>query len=344
MKQQEKLIKILNIIREFPHQKAGFYAEKIDYDRSSMHAYIKVLTNKWYIDKHGLAPHTTYSISHKTQQEYIVEREDTWAPRTDSWFILTSYKDKKYIESFYKYLPDGSLLTGKEGLQKWAQQRWIDQLTTLQRFASIAHHIDTLRDDIWVLNATQDFHQWRRSKAIDELFYIDQYIYGEFGRWPLAELAFYAKLSQNKKLIQELIDRIMEPIMALIHEKKIDAIAFIPPSIDRKYQLLEIISTRLKPMQIPFVSLYKYFPNSIPIAQKTLKTKEQREQNAKSTIQISLETPSYNRVLLLDDFVWSGATLDITANKLKTRGIAKYVIGLALIGNLDLKYEVISEI
>lgn len=344
MKQQEKIIRILNIIRDFPDQKVWFYAEQLNSDRSSIHTYIKILMNQWYIEKRGFTPHTTYCISRKAEKECIIASEISPSNSISSQFILTSYKDKKYIEPFYKYLPDGSLLTGKEGLQKWAQQRWIDQLTTLQRFASIAHHIDTLRDDIWVLNATQNFQQWRKSKAIDELFYIDQYIYGEFGRWPLAELAFYAKLSQNKKLIQELIDRIMEPIMAMIHQKKIDAIAFIPPSIDRKYQLLEIISTRLKPMRIPFVSLYKYFPNSIPIAQKTLKTKEQREQNAKSTIQIPLDTPSYNRVLLLDDFVWSGATLDITANKLKTRGIAKYVVGLALIGNLDLKYEVISEI
>ena len=46
MKQQEKLIKILNIIRDFPHQKAGFYAEQLNSDRSSIHTYIKILMNQ----------------------------------------------------------------------------------------------------------------------------------------------------------------------------------------------------------------------------------------------------------------------------------------------------------
>lgn len=95
----------------------------------------------------------------------------------------------------------------------------------------------------------------------------------------------------------------MEPIIALIHTKNIDAIALIPPSIDRKYQLLEIIGAKLAPIRIPFIPLHKYFPNRIPIAQKTLKTKEQREKNARSTIQIPLNIPSYQRVLLIDDFV-----------------------------------------
>ncbi|MCA9377294.1 hypothetical protein KC711_00005 [Candidatus Peregrinibacteria bacterium] len=89
----------------------------------------------------------------------------------------------------------------------------------------------------------------------------------------------------------------------MAHTKDIDAIALIPPSIDRKYQLLEIIGAKLAPMQIPLLPIYKYFPNRIPIAQKTLKTKEQREQNARSTIQIPLNTPSYQKILLIDDFV-----------------------------------------
>lgn len=345
MKQETQSLMLLRMIAQYPNQKAWFYAEKLNTHRVGIHKSLSLLFDQGYIEKHGVTPHTIYSITQKSIDTGITLLwEDLKKNITPSGFIPLSYHDTRYIQHFYKYLPDGSLLTGKEGLQKLAQQRWIDQLATLQRFASIAHHIDTLRDDIWVLNATQDFQQWRKSKAIDELFYIDQYIYGEFGRWPLAELAFYAKLSQNKKLIQELIDRIIDPIISLAHTKDIDAIALIPPSIDRKYQLLEIIGAKLAPMQIPLLPIYKYFPNRIPIAQKTLKTKEQREQNARSTIQIPLNTPSYQKILLIDDFVWSGATLDITAGKLKARKIAGTIIGLSIIGNLDLKYDVISEI
>jgi hypothetical protein len=48
-------------------------------------------------------------------------------------------------------------------------------------------------------------------------------------------------------------------------------------------------------------------------------------------------------VLLIDDFVWSWATLNETAKKLKYEWI-KEVYWFAFVGNLDLSYEVINEI
>jgi phosphoribosyl transferase domain len=49
-----------------------------------------------------------------------------------------------------------------------------------------------------------------------------------------------------------------------------------------------------------------------------LKRPEDRIQNAKNTIFIREEDIDYNTVLLIDDFVGSGATLNETAIKLKT--------------------------
>jgi adenine/guanine phosphoribosyltransferase-like PRPP-binding protein len=55
---------------------------------------------------------------------------------------------------------------------------------------------------------------------------------------------------------------------------------------------------------LPFVNIIKYYPNNIPIPQKTLKTREQRIQNAKNTIFVDDKNISkYNKVLLIDDFV-----------------------------------------
>jgi hypothetical protein len=49
-----------------------------------------------------------------------------------------------------------------------------------------------------------------------------------------------------------------------------------------------------------------------------LKRPEERIQNAKNTIFIRREHIDYHTVLLIDDFVGSGATLNETAIKLKT--------------------------
>lgn len=52
---------------------------------------------------------------------------------------------------------------------------------------------------------------------------------------------------------------------------------------------------------------------------------------------------NYHKVLLIDDFVGSGSTLNETAGKLKVEGIQE-VIGFAIVGNMDLSYEVINEV
>lgn len=73
-----------------------------------------------------------------------------------------------------------------------------------------------------------------------------------------------------------------------------------------------------------------------------MKRPEDRIQNAKNTIFIIEEDIDYNTVLLIDDFVGSGATLNETAIKLKTAWVKK-IIGFAFFGNLDIKYEVMNK-
>ena len=118
------------------------------------------------------------------------------------------------------------------------------------------------------------------------------------------------------------------------------SIADIAPSL--KAQILYLIDQLLDP-SIPRIPLVKYSPSKILIPQKSLKRPEDRIQNAKNTIFIKEEDiGGYNTVLLIDDFVGSGATLNETAIKLKTAWVKK-IIGFAFFGNLDLKYEVINE-
>lgn len=119
------------------------------------------------------------------------------------------------------------------------------------------------------------------------------------------------------------------------------SIADTPPSISGKVQILDLVDLLLDP-SIPRISLIKYSPSKILIPQKSLKRPEDRIQNAKNTIFIREEDIDYNTVLLVDDFVGSGATLNETAIKLKKAWVKK-IIGFAFFGNLDLKYEVINE-
>jgi len=47
--------------------------------------------------------------------------------------------------------------------------------------------------------------------------------------------------------------------------------------------------------------------------------------------------------LLIDDFVWSGATLNETAYKLKQNWVKK-IIWFAFVGNANLSYDIINEV
>ncbi|USN58808.1 MAG: hypothetical protein H6767_01620 [Candidatus Peribacteria bacterium] len=120
----------------------------------------------------------------------------------------------------------------------------------------------------------------------------------------MAELTFYGKQSQNKYLIAKSIDMIFPKLECLIAGEKFDAIAITPWSIDRKNQLLKILKSKLQIFSLPFVNIVKYYPNKIAIPQKSLKTRQQRIQNARNTIFVDdREVQNYKKVLLIDDFV-----------------------------------------
>ena len=166
----------------------------------------------------------------------------------------------------------------------------------------------------------------------------------DFGRGKLAEMTFYAKLSQNKSLIASAIAEIMPKLECLLASESFDAIALTPWSIDRKNQLLGFLKIALKTMWLPFVNIIKYYPNAIAVPQKSLKTRAQRIQNAQNTIVVhDSDIASYKKVLLIDDFVGSGATLNETASKLKHQWV-EHITGFAFVGNLNLSYEVINEV
>jgi len=97
-----------------------------------------------------------------------------------------------------------------------------------------------------VIDATQVFQNNVAISYMDSVYYADQYNWMEFGRGKLAEMTFYAKQSQQPKLIQQSIDLVLRKILCLIKTKHIDAIAIVPHSIVRTQQLLKILKTKLQ--------------------------------------------------------------------------------------------------
>ena len=176
---------------------------------------------------------------------------------------------------------------------------------------------------------------------LNEIFYLDFYSIEKYGKTYLWNLMFYAKQTWDRELANKILETIKYPIYKLINEKNIDSFAFIPPSIDRKTQLMDELREWLN-INLKELKLIKIFKDKI-VAQKSLNRKEDRIQNAMDTIFILKNDFNSNTILLIDDAVWSWATLNETAKKIKEKKIAKNVIWLAIVWSYKW-FEVINEI
>ena len=214
----------------------------------------------------------------------------------------------------------------------------------VKNFIGVKEHIDSLQNECGLISAIDIFWKHFDKVFLEEIFYADQYNWMEFWRWKLAEMTFFAKQSQNRILIWKANNEIILKLEFIIKKWNFDAIAITPWSIDRKNQILWLLKNQLESLGLPFVNIIKYYENNIPIPQKSLKTRQQRIQNAKNTIFIKDDNISkYKRVFLIDDFVWSGSTLNETSKKLKEEWV-EYISWFAYVWNLNLDYEVINEV
>jgi predicted amidophosphoribosyltransferase len=121
---------------------------------------------------------------------------------------------------------------------------------------------------------------------------------------------------------------------------QIDAVLFVPPTIDRKTQIMTVLQKLLQ-IELPHVKVEK-IKNQIVVPQKALSKIFERIINAKSTFYVPNQ-PKYHRVLILDDAIGSGATINEIALKLKEKEIANEVIGLAITSSYK-GFDVISEL
>ncbi len=177
---------------------------------------------------------------------------------------------------------------------------------------------------------------------LDEVYYLDFYSMEVFEKTKLGQMMLYAKQSQDKKLIRELVNEIKPKIEKIVKNKKIDAVGFIPPSIKRSVQFIKEIE---KGLNLPLfkIDLVK-ISGEVVVAQKTLNKLSDRIENSKLIkLVIGREVKKYKNVLLIDDALGSGSTLNEVARQIKMQIKPDKVIGLAITGSFS-GFEVISEV
>ena len=254
--------------------------------------------------------------------------------------VSLSPKQTEIIDANYLIItPSGEKMTGVPGFVYWCVKTNQPLEKTARDYVSALVKYQRYRR-YGLISGMSKLKQTFGRVYLDKLYYLDFYSLERFGKTKLGQLLLYAKQSQDKKLIGELVDGIKKQIKTVIADNKISSVGFIPPTVKRQVQLMKELQKKLR-LNLRPLALTK-IKTSVIVPQKTLTKLPDRIENARQTIIVD-ERGKHNNILLIDDAVGSGATLNETAAQIRAKKMIKgKIIGLAITGSFK-GFEVISE-
>ncbi len=320
---KERILELLDKYGEMPVYEL---AERLDISRQMLHRHLNQLIENGSVSKIGKSPRVFYKIKNiKIIPEFDV-------PANVEHFVE---------EHFIQITEKGKLLKGIDAFAHWCVKHSLpiaktasEYEKTMQKYLAYKTN-GGLIDGIQKLENTTGFAKIN----VNELYYSDFYAIERFGKTKLGQLLLYAKQGQDKNIIKEIVWMIRDELYTIIEEKRIDAVGFVPPSVKREVQFMIELEKGLK-LKLPRVKIEKV-QTEIIVPQKTLSKLQDRIANARANIVVT-ETRKFNKVLLIDDAVGSGATMNETAGKIRKREVTQYIIGYAITGSYK-GFEVISE-
>lgn len=247
----------------------------------------------------------------------------------------------RIINNRYLFItPIGEAKRGWEGFIAWCEKTKQDPIKTAKEYVATVSKFDHFRKNN-LIDGMSKMKQTFKEVFLDNLFYLDFYSIERFGKTKLGQMLLYAKQSQNISLMHELIEEIRPKIIAIIKKYNIDGVLFVPPTVKREIQFMKVLEEQIR-LPIKKISVAK-IRTQIIIPQKTLSRLEDRIENARQTIIVE-DVASFKNILLLDDAVGSGATLNEVAKQIRDRRlVTDKIIGLAITGSFK-GFDVISEI
>lgn len=304
--------------------------------QTAVHRQLNKLVNQGKLQRVGKPPLVFYVLAH----------QDT-APLPVSQLANLPAAATAYINQNYLYIsPQGELLYGMPGFQAWVHTTKQDaRLAALAAEYHKTHRAwEANRSPKNWIDATPKAAATFIDNALAKLLYADFYSLPKFGKTKLGNLVLYAKQSQNRQLITSAVEQVKPIIQQIIITYSIDTIAFAPPSVPRKLQFMHEFAGQLQ-LGLPKAELVKTYRGDVIVPQKSLSGLQERITNAQETIYPRAPLPAAcKNLLLIDDAVGSGATLNEVAKKLRLSnpGI-KRIIGFAIVGSVN-GFEVIREI
>lgn len=324
---KEQVLKLFSLYKELTVKEI---VEKTGASKQMVHLVLVKLLDEKKAEKMGRAPKTIYRL--------------TALPEiTKATVFELNEKESDFLSANFLSVTDtGILLRGKEAFEYWCVQRKLPVTKTFHEFVSTKKKYLTYYNKHGLVNGTDKLMNTKGYDKIwlDELFYLDFYAIERFGKTALGTLLHYAKQGQNKYLMKMMMEEIADRIREFVKQSKADAIGFVPPTIRREVQIMKFMQNNLK-IALPVLEIKK-ISGLIPVPQKSLSKLEERIRNAENTFAVT-ETAKYKHVVLIDDAVGSGSTLNEIAGKIKNKGLAKKITGLAVVGSFK-GFDVITDV
>lgn len=303
--------------------------DSLSVSRQYVHRQLLQLITEGKIRKYGIPPRVFYvPITDKLQ-----EAEE----------IIISLQQEQFLKlHFIQVDPTGNMTEGLEAMRNWCHKQHLPLKKTIDEYIlTRKKYLNFFTQD----NLIDGYSKISNTKGIgpvslDALYYFDFYAIERFGKTRLGTLMHFAKLSQNRMLMQLIASEIKQRVINVLHHFHIDAIVFVPPSISRKIQIMYELE-RFLALKLPKIKVTK-IKTGIVVPQKALSRIYDRVENARNTFYVG-PPEKYKTILLIDDAVGSGATMNEIAAKIKKRIPSAKVMGLAIAGSYK-EFEVISEL
>ena len=305
---------------------------RLGISKQMAHIAVNQLIEEKYLEKLGRTPKTVYRLVSEKLVKSPESRESVLSATETEWL-------KK---EFVVITDSGNLLEGPEAFAYWCEQRKLPFQKTFREFQSTKERYRDYYDPEGMVNGLAKLKNTKGYDHIwlDDLYYLDFYAIERFGKTKLGNLLHYAKQGQNKFLMKIMMEMVSDRIKTFLESHNADAVGFVPPTIRREVQIMKFIQNQLN-LPLPVIDIKKV-SGIIPVPQKSLSKLEERIRNAKNTF-VAMDRRSYDHVILIDDAVGSGSTLNEIAAKIKKKGIARKITGLAIVGSFK-GFDVITDV
>ncbi len=326
MKKQSKQQKqILETIRLYGPVRSSELVKMLKISTKTAYKHLSALLVGQKIKKTGTTPKVFYMVNESLEDEAVVLN-----------------KVDQFVEQNYIYVsPTGEMTRGVAGFQLWCLKNKFDFEKEKKVFATRMQAMEKLKKN-GVISAKKTILSGKGELFLNNIFFSEFYNLDYFGKTKLGQMVYLGKSSQNREIILEIAKLIKPAVRSLIERYEIGLICFVPPTVERKVQFLEVLQMGLK-LKLPQVLALKV-ASLTKVPQKTLRKLEDRIINAQTTIAVDPSQKINSNVLIIDDATGSGATLNEIAKKIRKIASKEVkIIGYSVVGSFK-GFDVISEV